>query len=64
MKIKTKTGEVRLINASIYIKNAILELQNVPCKCMEENVCDRCLLLSDTKNLRNSIDEEIEKMYK
>ena len=51
--------EERLINASIYIKNAMLELKNIHCKCSDTNYCSRCVLLEDTQNLRNLINEEI-----
>lgn len=58
-----KTGvEERLINASIYIKNAILELQNIPCRCTNDDYCDRCCLVDDTKNLRERINDEISKL--
>lgn len=51
--------EERLVNASIYFKNAILELKNIPCECDKGDYCWRCCLLDDTKNLRNSINSEI-----
>lgn len=54
--------EERLLNASIYIKNAILELQNIPCRCTDNDYCDRCRLIDNTKNLRECINEEISKL--
>lgn len=54
--------EERLLNASVYIKNALLELQNVPCRCTNGNYCNRCYLVDNTKNLRGCINDEIGKL--
>lgn len=59
--MKVTGVEERLVNASIYIKNAILELQNIPCECTDSNYCSRCMLIDDTKNLRACINNEITK---
>lgn len=51
--------EKRLVNASIYLKNAILEVKNITCECKGGDYCWRCCLLDDLKNQRNCIDKEI-----
>lgn len=60
--MKISGVEERLVNASIYVKNAILEFKNVPCKCTNNNRCDRCVLLEDTTNIRERINDEITKL--
>lgn len=55
--------EKRLVNASIYLKNAILELKNIPCECSEDESCWRCDLLSEVKNVRKDIDDEISERF-
>ena len=57
-----RTSE-RLFNASIYVKNAILELKNIPCECTEDIGCWRCDLIDDTKNIRKSINDEIQERF-
>lgn len=58
--------EKHLVNASIYLKNAILELKNIPCKCTEDNVldCAKCALIDDIKNIRHDVNEEITTLMK
>lgn len=51
--------EKRLVNTSIYLKNAILEVKNIPCECKAGDYCWRCCLLDDLKNQRSCIDKEI-----
>lgn len=53
--------EKRLVNASIYVKNAILEVKNIACECTKDDYCWRCCLLDDLKNHKSCIDEEISK---
>ncbi|MBM7836327.1 hypothetical protein [Clostridium sardiniense] len=55
--------EVKLVNASIYIKKAILEVKNIPCECTNDDYCWRCCLLDDLKNQRSCIDEEISERF-
>jgi len=59
-------NEKHLVNASIYLKNAILELKNIPCKCTKENdlVCTKCALIDDIKNLRYDVNTEITNIIK
>ena len=55
-----------LTNVSIFLKRAILELQNIPCGCTKENdlICTKCALLSDIKNIRHDVNAEISKIIK
>lgn len=52
--------EERLVKASIYLKNAILEVKNIECECTED-YCWRCCLIDDLKNQRSCINKEINK---
>ncbi|WP_099192179.1 hypothetical protein [Tepidibacter mesophilus] len=63
--LKHHEARKKRVNASIYLKNAILELKNIPCKCKEEdeNVgCNKCLLIEDARNIRADINKEISKV--
>lgn len=62
--MEVKGAEERLVNASIYIKNAILELKNIKCECNDDDYCTRCMLVDDTKNLKGCIDDEIRELLK
>lgn len=55
--------ERRLLNASMYLKNAILELKAIPCECGKE-YCDRCCLIDDVTNARKEVDDELHKILK
>lgn len=51
----------RLLNAGLYLRNAILELKAIPCECGEE-YCDRCCLVDDVTNLQKDIDKKLQKI--
>ena len=52
------------INVSVYLKNAILELRNIPCGCTKENdlICTKCCLMDDIKNIRHDVNKEITRL--
>ena len=58
--------EKRLVNASLYLKEAIFELKNISCECTKENdlMCTKCCLIDDIKNIRHDVNSEISKMIK
>ena len=61
--MEIKGTEALLVNASLYVKKAVLELNKIPCECTDDIECWRCDLISDTKNLRGCIDDTIAERY-
>jgi hypothetical protein len=61
--VAEESKENRLLNASIYLKNAILELKAIPCECGEE-YCDRCCLVDDVVSVRTDIDDKLNEILK
>lgn len=55
--------EKRLANASIFLKNAYIELMTIPCECSEDEGCWRCDLLHEVKNVRKDINDEIAERF-
>lgn len=59
----TEGAEKYLVGASIYTKNAVLEVKNIPCECDNRVLCWRCELLDKIKNTKEIIDGEISKRF-
>jgi len=60
--------ETHWLNASIYLKNAILELSAIECKCKKDDEieldCDKCDLIVDIKNIRHDVNCVIDSLIK
>jgi hypothetical protein len=54
--------EKRLVNASIYLKNAILELKAIPCECNKGDYCNRCCLIDDVKNIKSDVEKALQEI--
>ena len=57
--MEIKGEEKYLIIASMHIKNALIEIKKMPCKCTEDDYCERCMLIADTKNLKSCYEDTI-----
>lgn len=57
--MEIKGEEKHLIVASMHIKNALIEIKKMSCKCAEGDYCERCTLVADTKNLKDCYDDVI-----